>query len=199
MPGTTDNLDLRYPEVDDDALPGSQDFKNLADDTDAALMDIKPNQIADVDPGQLLIANASGVVTAVTISGHATISDEGELLIGTGQVGTEELASESVTTGKIDDEAVTRVKTSGFIQTKRQAFVNLPASNISEISITWDATFGNTNYTPVVSLLCAGGNALFGLGILRISEKTATGIKIMVANNGAGPDSGAIQAIAIKD
>lgn len=198
MSDTTPNHALRYPEGTDDAVVAA-DLENLATDVDDALSTIAPAQIVGVDPGKILIADGAGVLTERTISGDATISNTGVLELGAEKVGTNELDDEAVTTAKLADEAVTREKTSGFIQTKRQAVTSLAGGSMTEITCVWDEAFPDTNYTAVVNVFHSGTVTLLGLGVIRITERTASQIKVLVANNAAGALSGTLFAIAIAD
>lgn len=208
MPNTP-NHSLPWPEGTDAAVVPA-DLEDLATAVDTSLDHIAPGQIVGVTAGRLLIANGSGVVTGVAISGDGTVSSTGVLAIGEnkigsyhiapGAVGTSELADGAATTGKVPDGALTRPKmAAGFILTKRQVVASLGANSLAEVTITWTNAFPDTSYTPVVSVL-EGSNALpTGLQILRISDKSATAIKVVVVNNSGSTASGTVNAIAIVD
>lgn len=226
MPNTP-NHSLPWPEGTDAAVVPA-DLEDLATAVDTSLDHIAPGQIVGVTAGRLLIANGSGVVTGVAISGDGTISSTGVLAIGEskigsdhiapGAVGTSELANAAinedkiqngqvseakianghVTSGKIADGALTRPKmAAGFIQTKRQD-ASVDANSRAEVTITWTNAFPDTSYTPVVSIL-EGSNPFKVLQILRISDKSATAIKVVVENNSGSTASGTVNAIAIVD
>jgi hypothetical protein len=108
MPTTSSHL-LPYPEATDPAdVPA--DIAALAEALDTKLDTIAPAQITGPTSGQLLIANASGVVTGTAVSGDVVISNTGDAQIQAGAVGTNELGSSAVTTAKIDGSAVTTDK-----------------------------------------------------------------------------------------
>lgn len=109
MADTTPSHDLPYPEGADDAVPHA-DIQDLAEKLDTELDDIAPSQITGVAAGRLLIANASGVVTATAVTGDITIGSDGVAEIGAGKVATPEIAANAVTTAKIDGGAVTGPK-----------------------------------------------------------------------------------------
>jgi hypothetical protein len=70
------------------------------------LGEIAPKQITGVAKKQLLIANASGIVTAVTASGDVTNDESGVFTIGGEKVGTTKIANDAVTAAKIAENAV---------------------------------------------------------------------------------------------
>jgi hypothetical protein len=105
----TEGHKLRFPEGKDPATLATY-FEHLAKDVDAALDALAPKQIVGVAKKQLLIANAAGVVTAVTASGDVTNDESGVFAIGGEKVTTGKLADKAVTTAKVDDGAVTSGK-----------------------------------------------------------------------------------------
>lgn len=140
MPTTTSHL-LPYPAPEDPAdVPA--DIAALAEAVDAKLDSIGPDQITGATSGQLLVANSSGVVTAVTISGDVSVSNTGAANISSGAVGTDELAANAVTTGKINDGAVTQAKL---------------AANLANVLIPVGSIFPFAgNAAPTGYLLCDG-------------------------------------------
>lgn len=110
MPTTTTHL-LPYPAGTDPAdVPA--DLAALAEAVDAKLSAVTPAQISGATAGQLLVANASGVVTAVTVTGDVTFSSAGAATVGSSAINTNKLANNAVTTAKIDNGAVTAAKLS---------------------------------------------------------------------------------------
>lgn len=106
---TTSSHSLPYPESTDPAdVPA--DIAALAEAVDGKLDAIAPGQITGPTSGQILIANASGVVTGTSVTGDVTISNAGVTAIGAGAVGTTEIANSAVTTAKLDDASVTGAK-----------------------------------------------------------------------------------------
>ena len=81
----TTNHKLRYPEPGDADLLCAA-YQHLAEDADRELDKIAPKQISGIAKKQLLIANASGVVTAVTASGDVTNDESGVFTIANGAV-----------------------------------------------------------------------------------------------------------------
>lgn len=109
---TTSSHSLPYPNSTDPAdVPA--DIAALAEAVDGKLDAIAPGQITGPTSGQILIANASGVITGTSVTGDVTISNSGVTAIGAGAVGTTELDDDAVTTAKIDDGAVTSAKLAG--------------------------------------------------------------------------------------
>lgn len=112
----------------------------LADRVDNRLDNIAPGQITGVAAGRLLIANGSGVVTGVALSGDATINSAGVLEIGAAKVGAIELADQAVTTAKVDASAITtpKVALSARTQAKIISLGGLPAG---QQTISWDTAW----------------------------------------------------------
>ena len=106
---TTPSHAIPYPQGSDDATVPA-DMQALAERVDNRLSNIAPSQLAGITGGHILVANGSGVVTGVAMSGDVTISDSGVTAIGTGKVATSMLANLAATTAKIDDLAVTTGK-----------------------------------------------------------------------------------------
>lgn len=106
---TTTRHQLPYPVAADPAVPHT-DIKALAEKLDTKLDQIAPDQIVGPAAGQLLIANSSGEITGVAMSGDATITPAGEVTIGAGKVATNKVADKAVTTGKLDDGVITTPK-----------------------------------------------------------------------------------------
>lgn len=75
--------------------------KAMADQTAARLDAIAPKQIVGATKKQLLIANASGVVTAVTASGDVTNDESGVFSIGIAKILEAMLADGAVTSRKL--------------------------------------------------------------------------------------------------
>lgn len=75
--------------------------KAMAERTAVRLDAIAPKQITGVAEKQLLIANASGVVTAVTASGDVTNDKAGVFTIGSSKVTTAKIAEEAVNASRI--------------------------------------------------------------------------------------------------
>ncbi|HTU14203.1 MAG TPA: hypothetical protein VMF31_03310 [Solirubrobacterales bacterium] len=174
-------------------------LKAMADKIDSELDAIAPSQITGAVAGQLLIANASGVIIAQAITGDASISSSGALKIGTAKVDTPEIKDSAVTSAKTADGAVIRrhiPKT--FIQTKRILIINQPSGGSPvEHSVTWDTPFPNTSYTVVASLLNTATTAV-GLRIVRFTTKLNASVKVLVENT--GPETSAtLSVMAIGD
>jgi hypothetical protein len=68
------------------------------------------SKLATSTAAHIVVHDASGVPTAVALSGDATITNAGVLELASSAVGSTELASSAVTTGKIASDAVTTAK-----------------------------------------------------------------------------------------
>jgi hypothetical protein len=100
----TTNHKLRYPEPKDpDTLAAY--WESLAKDTERELDAIAPKQITGAAKKQLLIANSSGVVTAVTASGDVTNDDAGVFTIGNEKVESKHVKDGTLTRGDLSAEA----------------------------------------------------------------------------------------------
>jgi len=95
-----------------DEINGGLDNSNLS-----ASAAIAHSKLASGTAGQLLVANASGVITSTTVSGDVTISNTGVTAIGSDKVTATQLkdsvsvdADRAVTTDHIRDGAVTNAK-----------------------------------------------------------------------------------------
>ncbi len=103
---------LRFPEGEDPAKLALY-YQQLAEDVERELDDIAPSQIATAgagDEGKLLIVQNTGAPAFKALSGDVTVDKDGKVTIGKGTVGTEELADLGVTTGKVNNKAITLVK-----------------------------------------------------------------------------------------
>lgn len=95
-----------------DEINGGLDNSNLS-----ASAAIAHSKLASGTAGQLLIANASGVITSTTVSGDVTISNTGVTTIGNDKVTADQLkdsvstdGDRAVTSNHIRDGAVTNAK-----------------------------------------------------------------------------------------
>ena len=95
-----------------DEINGGLDNSNLS-----ASAAIAHSKLASGTAGQLLIANASGVITSTTVSGDVTISNTGVTTIGNDKVTADQLkdsastdGDRAVTTNHIRDDAITNAK-----------------------------------------------------------------------------------------
>lgn len=84
MPETAGHK-LPYP-TEELAADVPKDIKALAEKVNSELDLIAPKQITGVAKKQLLIANSSGVVTAVTASGDVTNDEAGVFTVGDGKI-----------------------------------------------------------------------------------------------------------------
>lgn len=89
----------------------------LQNDNIASNAQIAHSKLADATAGKLLIANASGVITATTASGDVTVAGSGAVTIANDAVNADKLkdsastdADRAVTTNHIRDDAVTQPK-----------------------------------------------------------------------------------------
>lgn len=188
MADTTSSHDLPYPEGADDAVPHS-DIKNLAEKLDTELDDIAPSQITGAAAGQLLIANASGVVTATAVTGDITISNAGVAEIGAKKVTNPELGDKAVNTRTLDDGAVTRPKVASWIQT---GSVSVSGTS-GTATITWPTAFSGSGYAATIA---AVGNGIVTINPrLGIHSQSAGSITVSWAE---APSSMTIRAIAIS-
>jgi hypothetical protein len=133
--------------------------KAMADQTHARLDAIAPKQIVGVAKKQLLIANASGVVTAVTASGDVTNDESGVFTIGANKLTTAMLQSASVTRAKL---------AAAVMQTKRVTL----GGDASTVELTWATEFADTEYTVFLTVQRAGAGGV----PITIREKTKSKI-----------------------
>jgi hypothetical protein len=126
----------------------------LADNTVTAAK-LHPDAVADATIGTGSISNSALADNAVTTDKVA----DGTLLGA-------DLAAGAIDTAQIAANAVTRAKIpKAFIQAKRVAFVSQQF-----ITITWDTSFGDTNYTVIPASTVSTSMA--------ISTQTATQVQI---------------------
>lgn len=144
MASTTPNHALPYPQGSDDATVHT-DLQALAEAVDNELDTIAPGQITGPTAGQLLIANASGIITGTTMSGDATITPAGALSITSKKITTTKLDDKAVTTAKLADGAITSDKVGPWIQVASGY-----ANQFSGVGgVTWPTAFPNTSYIVV--------------------------------------------------
>ena len=140
---------------------------------------IAHTKLANITAGRVLMGDASNIPTATAMSGDVTINSSG------------------VTT--IQDDAVTRSKTSGFIQTEMYTVISM-APGILQVTLTWDVAFASgLAYTVTASVHADLGAQISSAGaqLLRISEKSGAYIKVLLANNAGSALNCVVNAIAI--
>ncbi len=112
------NLAVTYDFTSGEVISASKFNQNFTDVENFLNTDgnIPHSRLATATPGRLLVANGSSVLTAVTLSGDATLSSAGALTIAndainapkiaTDAVGTTEIAADAVTSSEIATDAV---------------------------------------------------------------------------------------------
>ncbi len=177
---TTANHQIPTPETTELATIPAH-MKAMADKVDSELDRIGLNQMIGVDPGKVLIANSSGVVTPRSITGHATVNDAGVLELTQNAVDTAEIKDLAVTTSKIGNGAVTRSKMGSWFQAYT---INTPGS-VSSGGVTAaiiDHYLGHTNYIALASPLTSGWmNVSWGKGNL-IGQEPQDRLTILARN-----------------
>ena len=115
--------------------------RNFSDIDSKLEAPVPHSKLATATAGQLLIANASGVVTATTMGGDATISPSGTVILAnnsvgatqieTGAVGSSELAAEAVTSPKMAPGALTGVEVTGGTDNFDSSFATLSSMSLA--------------------------------------------------------------------
>lgn len=137
MPNTP-NHSLPWPEGTDAAVVPA-DLEDLATAVDTSLDHIAPGQIVGVTAGRLLIANGSGVVTGVAISGDGTVSSTGVLAIGESKIGSAQIAPGAITTPKIANSAINEDKIqNGQVSEAKIANGHVTNGKIADNAVTAD-------------------------------------------------------------
>lgn len=195
MPTTSSHL-LPYPEASDPAdVPA--DIAALAEAVDTKLDAIAPAQITGPTSGQLLIANASGVVTGTAVSGDVVISNTGDAQIQAGAVGTNELGNSAVTTAKIDNGAVTTAK----IGDSQVTTAKINNGAITTAKIEASTTDTATNASGVTGTLTArkyaGGLVILSGSLTLSPAKSATEL-IATLPAGYRPTSGLLNVPVVS-
>lgn len=112
QPNSTEDVDIRDGMTTiRDEINGNLDnanIKNAANIAGSKLADnsVAPSKLSNGTAGQLLIANASGIVTSTTVTGDVTINSSGVTQIGAGTVGTTEIADNSINHDKMTNNSV---------------------------------------------------------------------------------------------
>lgn len=112
QPNSTEDADIRDGMVTiRDEINGNLDNDNIKAAANIAgsklaTNSVAPSKLSNATSGQLLIANASGVITATTVSGDVTINNAGTTTISASAVGTTEIADDSITHIKMADNSV---------------------------------------------------------------------------------------------
>lgn len=171
MASSTPNHSLPYPQGSDDATVHT-DLQALAEAVDTELDQIAPGQIVGPTAGQLLVANSSGQVTGVAMSGDGTITPAAALTIGDKKITTAKLDDAAVTTAKLAAGAVTRAATGPWIQTKEATVIN--ADGTGQTTLNWPTAFPSTAYRAVVSVQ----SNIYLAPVCQIGSKTASGITV---------------------
>ncbi len=83
-------------------------------------------------------------------------------------------------------------------QAARASTGSIGAGLSAVVTVTWPVTFGNVNYTPVVSVLDTTAS-IAALSIVHIESQTATEITVRVLNSAAGALTGTVNAIGLHD
>lgn len=138
---------------------------------------------AKLDPGAIpSLSISDGSVTEAKLAANAVTTSK----IADGTIATADLADVSVATAKLANNAVTRAKTTkAFIQGKRHAVVSASSATVS-----WDVSFGDTNYA--VSITFEGA---VGPTAINLTGRTATTIDVALD----GAYTGTIHAVGIHD
>lgn len=222
MAKTTISHSLPYPEAADDATP-HVDIKLLAEALDTELDQIAPGQIVGPTAGQLLIANSSGKVTGVAMSGDGTISAAGALTLGTGKITTGKLGDKAVTTAKLDDGAVTTTKLGTGSVTRPNIVANaigstqvetrsLPSSVLrharstatqvvtssadASVSLVWIPALESATYEVALAVEAVSGNGFYAAMIS--GGKTTAGFSVWLKRlAGTGTTTLQVSAVVI--
>ena len=148
-------------KIADDAVGADQLASNaVVNDSVAAGAAIALSKLASVADGSIIVGNGSNVATAVAMSGDATITNTGAVV----------LTSNSVGIGQLDCEQTTITDSDSHIPTSG-AVVDYVASQIDPIGglevIADDESFPNTLPATgvVVSIKDAGGLVINGSGV----------------------------------
>lgn len=83
-------------------------------------------------------------------------------------------------------------------QTKRVTTGSVSAGSTALVTVTWDVSFADTNYTPWADVLDATTSSL-SLSVVHIESIAAGSITLRVLNSGAGSLTGTVLAGAIHD
>lgn len=173
---------------DNDARIVQEINGSLSNANIASSAQIAHSKLADAGTaGQLLIANASGVITATTLSGDATLSGAGALTIANDAVtqakiaddavGVDQLADSSVNTAQLVDDAVTNAKVADNAVARAQVADDAVGS--SELDL-YTAAFHTPGGTGALvasgrgSLLATYSSVPAGTYLLTVSMNIAT-------------------------
>lgn len=100
-----------------------------------------------MDSGKLLIGKGASVdVTQVAMSGDATLSAAGALTIGNAKITAAKLATDSIETAKIPDNAVTEAKLSTAVQAKLGTGWKLLSTTTPTATNTFDISLDSATY-----------------------------------------------------
>lgn len=149
--------------------------------------------------GQVIVAGAGGVPAYVTVSGDATITATGDFQLGTGVVGTTELANTSVTTGKLADDAVTTDKLATDAVTEdKLADDAVSTGKIVDAAVTLDkletlapATLILGSAAGNVAVTLSGDVTIDEAGVVTINPATVVRVTDIVKETPAGALNGA--------
>jgi len=111
----------------------------------AAAIDDRINANIAVQPladTKILVGNGSGVATAVSVSGDATIANTGAVTIANNAINADKLANTSVDTNAIQDANVTLDKIEAVASTK--IIVGNSSNRPAAVTMSGDATLSNT-------------------------------------------------------
>lgn len=175
----------------DPQAPFTQDGKPLSAAAWKFLQDLKQS-LTTIDVGTQVTGVLLGANGGTGISnGTKTITLHGNLATS---------GNFALTLTVVADTNIT-LPTTGSLQwsqTQRVTTGVIGAGASALITVTWPVTFGNTNYTPVVSVLDATAAAA-SLTIVHIESVIATAITVRVLNSSAGNITGTVQAIGLHD
>ncbi len=152
---------------------------NIVDNT------ITLGKLALVTAGYVVVANGSGQLTAVAMSGDITISNAGVVTIGAGKITVGMIAADAVRTANIKDEEVTQAK----LSTDVQAYLNqnITLAYVSVPIPTADVLTGNS--VPVVLVGAVAGKIIKPLFVLETltynSIAYTTNLTTQIIYNGA--------------
>lgn len=96
---------------------------------------IVPSKIANQTAGQLLIANASGVITGTAVTGDVTIGSTGFAQIGNNTITNAKMADDSVGSAEIIDNNVLAAEIGTLPTARVYASANLAVANSTNVAL----------------------------------------------------------------
>ncbi|MEK7357026.1 MAG: hypothetical protein AAB250_11290, partial [Bdellovibrionota bacterium] len=140
----------------------------------------------------ILVGDGSGVATAVTMSGDATLSQSGALVISSNAIAGAELANDSVTTAKVADDNITYAKIQNVTSNRIVGRSTAGSGDLEELMLGNGLTLSN----GTLAVTSASGSSLAANNIL-IGNTSGVATAVATSGDATINNSGAVTVVSV--